>query len=249
MRPGADIMKPIVGHARGEALAKTRELVVERLRSIGHLEGSRMLDVGCGDGTFTMPLGEKFAEVYGIDVQSFNIEAFRSKVGSVSKYVPLLQSARKIDFPNAHFDSIISIETFEHIDDPRKAVAECCRVLKADGEFLITVPNRWFPCENHGGTVLGHRFGRLPLITYLPPIHDAIADARVFTVRALDRLFATVGFERTSVSWLWPTFEHGGNPLQRYIRPLFPLMRKLEHSPLAFLGTSIVARFARPLAA
>jgi ubiquinone/menaquinone biosynthesis C-methylase UbiE len=138
-------MKPIVGHARSEALSRTRDLFVERLRSIGHLQGARMLDVGCGDGTFTIPLGEKFREVYGIDIQEFNIEAFRRKLASDSKHKPLIQSATSMDFPDAYFDSIISIETFEHIDDPAKAAEECRRVLKPGGELLITVPNRWFP--------------------------------------------------------------------------------------------------------
>lgn len=241
-------MKPILGHARSQALSRTRNLFVERLRSMGHLQGDRMLDVGCGDGTFTIPLGEKFREIYGIDLQESNIEAFRCKLASGSKYKPLLQSATRIDFPDAHFDSIVTIETFEHIDDPAKAAEECWRVLKPGGELLITVPNRWFPCENHGGIVLGRHFGRLPLITYIPPIHNAVSDARVFTVRSLDRLFFRSGFERTAVGWLWPTFEHGGNPMQRYIRWLFPLMRRLERSNVAFLGTSIVARFAKPLA-
>lgn len=241
-------MKPIVGHTRSEAHVQTRELFVERLRSMGCLCGTRMLDVGCGDGTFTIPLGEKFEEVYGIDVQETNIQAFCGKLAANGKYRPSLQSATRIAFPDAYFDSIVSIETFEHIDDPVKAADECWRVLKRGGELLITVPNRWFPCENHGGVVLGHRFGRLPLITYLPPVHNAVSDARVFTVKALDRLFRVSGFDRTAVGWLWPTFEHGGNPMQRYLRPLFPVMRRLERCPIAFLGTSIVARFGKPLA-
>lgn len=205
-----------------------------------------MLDVGCGDGTFTMALGDEFDEVYGIDIQRSNIEAFQRKLDSVSKYKPSMQPATCLKFPDAHFESVVSIETFEHIDDPLKAAAECWRVLRPGGEFLITVPNRWFPCENHGGVVFGRRFSRLPFITYLPPIHDAVADARVFTVRSLDRLFCGLGFERSAVGWLWPTFEHEGNPMQRYLRPSFSVMRRLERSPMAFLGTSIVARFVKP---
>jgi SAM-dependent methyltransferase len=164
-------------------------------------------------------------------VQESNINAFRSNLASESKYKPLLRSATDMPFPDAHFESIISIETFEHIDDPQKAASECWRVLKPFGEILITVPNRWFPCVNHGGVIFGKRFGRLPLITYFPAIHDAVSDARVFTVKELNRIFGSVGFQRTAVGWLWPTFEHNGNPIQRYIKGLFPLMRRLGARP------------------
>jgi SAM-dependent methyltransferase len=205
-----------------------------------------MLDVGCGTGTFTIPLGDKFDEIYGIDVQEANIRAFQSKLEPHSKYKPLVQSATRMGFPDSNFDSIITIETFEHIDEPQVAADECWRVLKPGGELLVTVPNRWFPCENHGGVIWGHRFGRLPLVTYFPPIHRVVADARVFTVASLDRLFGKSGFTRADVGWLWPTFEHGGNPLQRYLRRFFPLMRKLERSSIAFFGTSIVARYLKP---
>src|SRR5271170_40695 len=235
-------MKPGLGAARSESLWRTRDLFCDRLTSMGCLQGARLLDVGCGDGTFTIPLGENFEEIYGIDVQESNIRGFLSKLDPHSKYKPLLQPATRTDFPDSYFDAIITIETFEHIDEPHAAAAECWRVLKPGGELLITVPNRWFPCENHGATILGRKFSRVPLITYLPPLHNAVAYARVYTVGALDRLFGRYGFERKDVGWLWPTFEHQGNPLQKYFKPLFPLMRKLERSPLAFFGTSIIAR-------
>ena len=33
--------------------------------------------------------------------------------------------------------------------------------------------------------------------------------------------FGASGFEPTAVGWLWPTFEHGGNPMQRYLQVAF----------------------------
>ena len=40
--------------------------------------------------------------------------------------------------------------------------------------------------------------GRVPLLTYIPPLHDRWSLARVFTVRSLDRLFAPLGFPSSS---------------------------------------------------
>jgi SAM-dependent methyltransferase len=219
------------------------------LKRVSELRGQRLLDVGCGDGTFTIPLGEQFEEVYGVDVQAHYIENFKLRVLGNPKFKPQLASAGQLDFPSMHFDSIISIETLEHVDDLEAVAAECARVLKPGGQLVITVPNRWFPVEGHGGTVFGRSFSRLPLITYVPWLHNRLANARVFTVGRLDRLFVSRGFERRALSYLWPTFEHGGGRVQRMAQRLFrrsfPLMRWMETSPLRMFGTSIVVRYQR----
>jgi hypothetical protein len=120
-------------------------------------------------------------------------------------------------------------------------------VLRSGGELLITVPNRWFPFENHGMRIGSREFAtRIPLLPYLPWLHRRLSLARVFTVRDLDSLFVTRGLKRVAVDYAWPTFEHGGNPLQRFLRPLFGLMRWLEQSPLRLLGTSVVVRYVKP---
>jgi 2-polyprenyl-3-methyl-5-hydroxy-6-metoxy-1,4-benzoquinol methylase len=45
------------------------------------------------------------------------------------------------------FDSVVSFETIEHVPDPARFVAECARVLKPGGNFLVSTPNRelWSP--------------------------------------------------------------------------------------------------------
>src|SRR5262245_5855289 len=45
------------------------------------------------------------------------------------------------------FDSVVSFETIEHVADPERFVAECSRVLRPGGVFLVSTPNRelWSP--------------------------------------------------------------------------------------------------------
>jgi SAM-dependent methyltransferase len=154
-------------------------------------------------------------------------------------------SASAMTFPNDYFDTIVTIETLEHVQDLDGAAREICRVLKPGGELLITVPNRWFPFENHGMRIGNWSCGRVPLLTYIPWLHRRIALARVFTVRALDSLFAKGGLIRAAVDYAWPTFEHNGNPFQRYLKPLFGFMRTMEDSPFRMFGTSIVVKYIR----
>ena len=206
-----------------------------------------MLDVGCGGGTITRCVSDGFGEIHGIDVQAPGLEQFRQAVANDPRFHIRLMSASTMDYPDGFFDTLISIETIEHIPDLIGAAQEFYRVIRPGGECLITCPNRLFPFENHGIKV-GQReiMGRIPLITYLPPLHDRFSVARVFTVRGLDRLFCPLGFRRTKLDYAWPTFEHGGNPFQPMLRPLFGLMRRLERSPLRMFGTSIVVRFEKP---
>ena len=204
-----------------------------------------MLDVGCGDGSFTIPLSAHFNEVCGIDVQEPYLERFRSKVGNDPKFSIRNMSASAMEFETGFFDTLITIETIEHIPDLMTAAKEFARVLRNGGELLITCPNRLFPFENHGITFRGRTFGRFPLITYIPPLHDRLSLARVFTVRTLDRIFRPLGFRRAALDYAWPTFEHGGNRFQPLLRPLFGAMRMMERSPLRMFGTSIVIRYER----
>jgi hypothetical protein len=88
--------------------------------------------------------------------------------------------------------------------------------------------------------------GRVPLLTYFPWLHSRLALARVFTVRDLDSLFGVGGLRRCSIDYAWPSFEHRGNPLQRFFRPTFGLMRKLERSPLRMFGTSVIVKYVKP---
>jgi SAM-dependent methyltransferase len=237
-----------VGAPRSSSVCRrTVGVITAKLRRFGKFSGDRLLDVGCGDGAFTMALADNFREVHGIDVQDTYLERFREVSKGNPRYVISNMSASAMTYSNEHFDTVVTIETLEHVPELSDAAREICRVLKKGGELLITVPNRWFPFENHGmqvgGKIIG---GRIPLLPYFPWLHRRWSLARVFKVRDLDSLFVTRGLNRSAVDYAWPTFEHEGNRFQRYLKPLFGLMRRMENSPLKFLGSSVVVKYVKP---
>jgi SAM-dependent methyltransferase len=209
--------------------------------------GERYLDVGCGNGSFTLGLGRDFSETVGIDVEEDRLAEFQRKIDEQRIPHTTIQSmsAESMAFPDDHFDVVTAIEVIEHIPHLETALDEIRRVLKPGGIFGITCPNRLFPFETHGIWWRGEeKAGRFPLLPYIPPLHDRLALARVFTARDLQRLLLSRGFERIALDYAYPTFERG-NRLGRLARPLKGLMRTLEDSPLRMFGVSIVASYRK----
>jgi SAM-dependent methyltransferase len=237
----------IVGAPRdADNYAKTIGVITRKLRGLGVFSGERLLDVGCANGSFTRALAIGFREVHGIDVQEVYLAQFCETVKPDPRFVISRMSASSMTFPAQYFDTIVSIETLEHVPDLSGAAAEISRVLRRGGEFLVTVPNRWFPFENHGIRIGQWVYqGRIPLLPYIPWLHRRWSIARVFTVRTLDSLFVHRGLQRRGLDYAWPTFEHPGNPFQRFLKPLFGLMRKLERSPFRMFGTSVIVRYVK----
>jgi len=242
--PGKELF---IGAPRDASCRRTVKVITDKIKRMAALKGFCILDVGCGEGSFTEIFGQSFSEVYGIDVQTNHLDSFRARVRGQpgKKYLIASMDASAMDFPEDFFDTIISIETLEHVPRLKECSSEIARVIKPKGQLVLTVPNRWFPFENHGAQIGRWRLGRVPLLTYLPFLHKRYALARVFSLKDLIRLFEPLGFKLEKFDYAWPTFEHEGNPLQALLRPFFPLMRLLESSPLKFFGTSIIAKFVK----
>lgn len=130
-----DVKTPVIGGARdSRSCSKTVDVYVRKLTRLGKFSpAGRMLDVGCGDGTFTVIFGQPFNEVHGIDVQEQNLDRFRASVQNEKKFVIASMSASALAFPESHFDTIITIETLEHVPNLADSVSEICRVLKRGG--------------------------------------------------------------------------------------------------------------------
>jgi SAM-dependent methyltransferase len=244
---------PVLGWARsGPGCNGTLATVLAGISRV-HAKntGDKLLDIGCGTGDFTIPLGRNYKEVHGVDVSPECIAVFEKLLPAGSNYTAHLINAAKLPFPDQFFDSIVTVETLEHVEDLAGVAKEAARVLQPKGELVLTVPNRWYPVEGHGGTIFGRDVPRIPLITWFPRLHTRVAKARVFTVRSLDRLFLPLGFKRAAVAYIWPTFEHGvgGSKflgrVQRIARRLYPVMRMMEKSPLKLFGSSVIVRYEK----
>jgi SAM-dependent methyltransferase len=222
--------------------------IVKRLDALAErvdLRGDRLLDIGCGDGAYTVRLAGDFNSVDAIDVQQEPLALFRNCIAgtpAASRIVISKMSAAKLDYADDTFDLVTAIEVLEHIEELDQALAEICRVLRPGGRFAFTTPNRWFPFETHGFIYRGRRYSpaRAPFLTWITPLHRRLADARTFTASELRGRLIAAGLAVHSVDYVMPPFDR--SRVGRLVRPATDLA---ERSPLRWLGMALVVTAAK----
>ena len=113
--------------------------------------GRRVLNVGAGQGSFTLLLEEHGFEVVSTDVTDPALQVLRERVrGEVA-----LADMTALPFADESFDAVVAGEVIEHIEDDRLAVREAARVLRSEGVLVLSVPAHptWFGRKRRvGGT-------------------------------------------------------------------------------------------------
>ncbi|MCJ7833617.1 MAG: class I SAM-dependent methyltransferase [Deltaproteobacteria bacterium] len=104
----------------------------------GKLKDKRILEIGVGgEGGIILSLKNE-NRVYGIDVSSSaqkNCERLGLKIDLVNV------DTQGVPFENDYFDIVFAFEVFEHFANPQFVVEEIRRVLKNNGNFLLSTPN------------------------------------------------------------------------------------------------------------
>ena len=100
----------------------------------------RILDVGCGDGNFTMMIARacKAREVYGIEISEKGVEMARK---NGIKCYQLDVDEEDFPFEDNYFNALTALELIEHLYDPDHFLDEVYRILKPDGLFILSTPN------------------------------------------------------------------------------------------------------------
>ena len=101
-----------------------------------HAGGGRLLDVGCGRGELWPFVADRFASYAGADVlrhEGFPADAEFHKIDLDRGRVPL---------PDANADVVASVETIEHLENPRAFARELTRLVKPGGWVVVSTPNQ-----------------------------------------------------------------------------------------------------------
>lgn len=104
------------------------------LKSISR-RAKRILDFGCGDGSFTEKLYSKDREVYGCDA---DLQIIKNVNTSEKKAIYThISTSGGTPYKSNFFDCVTMMGVLEHVLDERKTLNEIYRILKKDGTLYI----------------------------------------------------------------------------------------------------------------
>jgi len=116
------------------------------LQAINPKPQEKILDVGCGVGTFAFHCAKFKALAFGVDYSKESIKVAkeltkRYYVESHARF--LVSDATRLPFKDSSFDKIVSADFIEHInlEDKNRLITEMLRVLKPQGGIVIFTPN------------------------------------------------------------------------------------------------------------
>lgn len=98
-------------------------------------EQSRILDVGCANGTLLGMLNEKHTILgNGLDISS---EMVKVATKLHPEFTFKRGTAEEIPFESTSFDLLICSASFHHFPNPKRFLSEAKRLLAADGRLVI----------------------------------------------------------------------------------------------------------------
>jgi len=109
-------------------------------------EGKEVIALGCGTGELETLLGEKGYSILGVDISYEALRiAKRHRTDARVDDIQFIQAnVADLPFEQDSFDSAYAIQLIEHLEPDQlpRAFTEIRRILKPNGKFLITTPNK-----------------------------------------------------------------------------------------------------------
>jgi len=118
------------------------------LKRIQFKPGDRVLDLGCGEGRHALGIMAELEslQIFGIDLSFKDLNTAQSRKQDLpqqSATVFAQADGKQLPFADASFDTIICSEVLEHIIDYAAFLNEIQRVLKPEGQLIVSVPRYW----------------------------------------------------------------------------------------------------------
>ena len=108
------------------------------------LNGSNVLDIGCGGGLLTEAMAKEGARVTGIDMGEMPLQIAKLHLHESNLDIRYERSTAE-DYALHHagqFDVVTCLEMLEHVPDPSSVINACHTLLKPGGQLFLSTINR-----------------------------------------------------------------------------------------------------------
>lgn len=139
----------LVAWSHSSRFRKARELVAP-------YAGKKLLDHGCGDGTFLAMVSDLFPDAIGADVNRSHVEDSQRRLGDLAQLSFMLEEELLGGRFDGAFDAITCMEVMEHCPAPKvESLLDLFRrLLRPGGVLVVSVP------IEIGPSLLGKELGR-----------------------------------------------------------------------------------------
>jgi 2-polyprenyl-3-methyl-5-hydroxy-6-metoxy-1,4-benzoquinol methylase len=144
----------------------------------------RLLDFGCGGGSYLTRMADLGWRVTGLDFSRDAVRNVREKLGHEVFFGTLPHE----DLAPGSFEAVTMWQALEHVHQPVRVLREACRLLVPGGILVVAVPN----FENHSRAWSGEHWFGLDLPRHLTH----------FTPRTLTTTLQAAGFRVKNVRGL-----------------------------------------------
>ena len=170
--------------------------------------GARVIDLGCGSGTFTALLARAGYDSIGLDISAKLLEVGRRKHPHIEFVAGDIEH---LPFPAESFDGALLSGVVHHFPDPSPCAAETFRLLRPRGRFVAFDPNRMNPF------MWLYRDRASP---FYSPV-GVTPNERPVLAREIRTTFARAGFAVTSYYLAGLAYRYVASPRARLVLPIY----------------------------
>jgi 2-polyprenyl-3-methyl-5-hydroxy-6-metoxy-1,4-benzoquinol methylase len=114
------------------------EALLEWMKTTSHLDGKRLLDVGCGSGKFVRFLRTNGIDAFGAEPSQALYERYlHDDLFFFASSIDQLLANPKV----GHFEVITALDVLEHVARPAELLEDIAQLLKEEGVLFLSTPD------------------------------------------------------------------------------------------------------------